>query len=140
MIPQEIQDLLQSKNAILAVNRPSDGPLVMPMWFVWDGEAFYLSTTKHSAKYSHIQRDSSISLIVDDGPRYIAVYGKAQSIDPREADISDLAAQMIAKYVPPEQEEFAERLTKAVQGPSRVIIKLRPEKVVARDERTVQRG
>ena len=140
MIPQEMQDLLQHKNAILAINRPSGGPQVTPMWFVWDGEAFYISTTKDRAKYNHIQRDPSISLIVDGGPRYIAAYGKAEIIDPHEVDISSVAAQMVAKYVPPEQKEQAEQLRQRVQEPNRVIIKLRPEKVVARDERTAQRG
>jgi PPOX class probable F420-dependent enzyme len=135
-----MQDLLQQKNAILAVNRPSGGPQVSPMWFVWDGEAFYLTTTKDRAKYSHIQRNPSISLIVDDGPRYIAAYGKAQFIDPHEPGLSGLIAQMVAKYVPPEQKERAERLKNRIQEPNRVIVKLRPEKVVARDERVLQRG
>jgi PPOX class probable F420-dependent enzyme len=138
MIPQEMQDLLQHKNAILAVNRPSGGPQVTPIWFIWDGEAFYFSTTKDRAKYTHIQRDPSISLIVDGGPRYIAAYGKAEIIDPHEPGLSGLIEQMVAKYVPPEQKEQAEQLRRRVQEPNRVIVKLRPEKVVARDERIVQ--
>jgi PPOX class probable F420-dependent enzyme len=130
MIPQEMQDLLtQRNNAIIAVNRPTGGPQVTPVWYLWDGEAFYFSTTKDRAKYAHIKRNPAISLIVDGGPRYIAAYGQAEIIEQITPDLADLAVQMAAKYVPP---EGVEQLVKLAQEPGRVVIKLRPEKVVVR--------
>ena len=45
------------RDAILAVNRPEGGPQLTPVWFIWDGEAFWLSTRNHSAKYRNMQRD-----------------------------------------------------------------------------------
>ncbi len=138
MIPEEMQDLLaQRNNAIVAVNRRSGGPQVTPVWYVWDGEAFYFSTTKDRAKYALIKRDPGISLLVDGGARYIAAYGQAEIIDAIAGDFADLAMQMAAKYVPPEQ---VEQLMKVAQEPDRVVIKLRPEKVVVRNEIVVARA
>lgn len=128
MISQEAQDLLtQRNNAIIAVSRPSGGPQVTPVWYLWDGEAFYFSITRDRAKYSNIKRNPSISLIVDNnskGPGYVAAYGVAQII---EHDFADVATRLIAKYVSSEQ---MEQMTKVVLAPERIVIKLVPEKVV----------
>lgn len=138
MIPQDMQDLLaQRNNAIIAVNRPSGGPQVTPVWYVWDGEAFYFSTTKDRAKYINIKRDPSISLIVDGGARYIAAYGQAEFIDHTYPNFGELAVQMASKYVPPER---MEQLVQLAQAPDRVVIKLRPEKVVVRNEVVIEKA
>src|SRR5689334_837371 len=94
MIPQELQDLLaQRNNAIVAVNRRSGGPHVTPVWYVWDGEDFYFSITTDRAKYSNIKRDPSISLIVDEGPGYVAAYGEAEFLDLSHPYVPALAEQ-----------------------------------------------
>ena len=126
MIPEELQELLTKTNsAIVAVNRPSGGPQVTPVWYLWDGEAFYFSTTTDRAKFSNIKRDPAISLIVDEGSKYVAVYGQAQII---ESDFADIAERLITKYVAPEQQH---QWVKITQAPGRIIVKLKPEKVVA---------
>jgi PPOX class probable F420-dependent enzyme len=128
MVPQELQDLLkQRNNAIIAVNRRSGGPQVTPVWYVWDGEDFYFSITTDRAKYSNIKRDPSISLIIDDGPSYVAAYGEAEFFDLNHPYVPALAEQLISKYVDGEQRE---QFLKLVKEPNRVIIKLHPEKVV----------
>jgi PPOX class probable F420-dependent enzyme len=138
MIPQEMQDLLaQRNNAIVAVNRRSGAPHVTPVWYLWDGEVFYFSTTKDRAKYTNIKRDPSISLVVDGGSRYIAAYGQAEIVDHTYPNFVDMAVQMASKYVPPER---MEQLVKLAQAPDRVVIKLRPEKVVVRNEVVVEKA
>ncbi len=128
MVPQELQDLLaQRNNAIVAVNRRSGGPHVTPIWYVWDGEDFYFSITTDRAKYSNIKRDPSISLIVEDGPRYVAVYGEAEFLDMNHSYVPALTDQLISKYVAGEQRE---QFLKVVKEPNRVLVKLRPERVV----------
>jgi PPOX class probable F420-dependent enzyme len=129
MIPQEVQDLLKERNhAVIAINRPSGGPQVTPVWYLWDGEAFYFSTKKDSAKYRNMKRNPSISLIVDEshGLRYVAAYGKAHIIDHDDPDFAHLASRTISKYAP------SERVEQLVLESNRVMIKLQPEKVVVR--------
>jgi len=41
MIPQDMNDLLALRNnAIVAINRPSAGPHLTLVWYLWDGDAF----------------------------------------------------------------------------------------------------
>jgi len=128
MTPEEMKNFLSKpNNAIIGVNRAEGGPQLTPVWYVWDSNAFYFSTTKDRAKYLNIQRDPSISLIVDDVPshQYVAAYGKAEII---EHDYADLVRPIFQKYMP------AERVEQGVQGtvsnPSRVLVVLRPEKIM----------
>jgi PPOX class probable F420-dependent enzyme len=124
---QDLQDLLAKRNnAIIAINRPEKGPHVTPVWYLWDGEAFYFSITRNRAKYPNIKRDPSISLVIDEGPKYIAAYGVAQII---EQNVEELLSRIVAKYVAPEE---VEKWMQGRVGPlaERVIIRLQPEKFV----------
>lgn len=126
---QDLQDLLaQRNNAVVAINRSGKGPHVTPIWYLWDGEAFYFSITKNHAKYTNIKRDPAISLLIHEGSKYIAVYGTAQVI---EHDIEELRSKIIAKYIAPQD---VEKWKQGQPDPSvaRVIIKLQPEKFVTR--------
>jgi len=81
---EEMKDFLaKPNNAIIGVNRAEGAPQLTPVWYVWDGDAFYFSTTKDRAKYLNLKRDPSISLVVDDVPshRYMTAYGKAEIIE-----------------------------------------------------------
>jgi PPOX class probable F420-dependent enzyme len=64
-------------------------PQLSPNWFFWDGERFYVSTTRSRAKYAIFRRDKRAQLLVDDstGFRYVAV---PATVDIRE----DIAAEL----------------------------------------------
>jgi PPOX class probable F420-dependent enzyme len=128
MVPQELQGLLkQRNNAIIAVNRRSGGPHVTPVWYLWDGDAFYFSITTDRAKYANIKRDPSISLIVDDGSNYVAAYGEAEFVDLNHPSVPALVDQIVNKYVAGERRE---QFLEVAKAPERILVKLRPEKVV----------
>ena len=130
MLPQEAQDLLaQSNHAIVAVNRAGDAPQVTPVWYLWDGDAFYVSTTDDRAKIRNIRHDPAIAMVVDDAgsSNYVAAYGQAQVIERDQPDFDPLTRRIIGKYVPAEQQE--QTLSWAL-APGRVVLKLRPDKVV----------
>src|SRR5690242_15598774 len=102
MIPQEMQDLLTQRNtAIIAINRRSVSPQMSPVWYLWDGEAFYFRIARGTAKYANIKRNPSISLMINDiaGFRYITVYGQA---DMSETDSADIADRIARRYYAPE--------------------------------------
>jgi PPOX class probable F420-dependent enzyme len=130
MTPDEMQQLLSERNnAVVAINRKHGGPHVTPVWYLWDGATFYFSTTTDRAKFKNIRRDPSISLIVHDGPSYVAAYGRAEVM---ESDFADLARQVVAKYAPAEQ---VEQWAAMAQAPGRIIVKLKPEKLVTSADR-----
>jgi len=120
--------LAKPLDAIVAVDRPSGGPQVTPNWFVWDGEAFYLSTTRSRSKYPNIKRNPDISIIVNDqaAHRYVAAYGRAEIVEDDYDTIARLTIPIIEKYMPGGSQGFVANLRE--QG--RVVIVLRPDKLV----------
>jgi PPOX class probable F420-dependent enzyme len=128
MTAEEIDALLsKANNAIVGVNRAAGAPQLTTVWYAWDGESFIFTTTKDRAKYLNLRRDPSISLIVDDLAlhKYVVAYGRAEII---EDNVGELAHPIIKRYVP---EDRVEQMVKGVANdPSRVLVVLRPEKLV----------
>lgn len=127
MTADELKTFLSKpNNAIVGVNRANGGPQLTTVWYAWDGEAFYFSTTRDRVKYHNIKRDPNISLIVDDleEHRYAVAYGKAEIV---EENIIDLTRLIVQKYAPPER---LEQSMQHATAPGRVIVILRPDKIV----------
>jgi PPOX class probable F420-dependent enzyme len=72
--------LAEPRNVIVAGIRKDGRPHVSPNWFFWDGERFYVSTTRPRIKYKIFTRDPRVELVVDDatGHRYAAVSGTVE--------------------------------------------------------------
>lgn len=132
MTPEERGALLAKPlDAILAVQRPSAPPQLTPLWFYWDGEVFYLSTTRDRAKYPNIKRNPAVSLIVNDqaAHTYVAAYGQAEIIEGNKDEVMALTLPIIAKYAPPGN---VERMAAALLQQERVVIVLHPRRIVTR--------
>ena len=129
----EERDALLAKplDAILAVQRPSAPPQLTPLWFFWDGEAFYLSTTRDRAKYPNVKRNPVVSLIVNDqaAHTYVVAYGRAEIVEENKDEVMALTLPIIAKYAPPDN---AERMAASLMQQDRVVIVLRPQRIVTR--------
>jgi PPOX class probable F420-dependent enzyme len=67
--------LAEPRNVIVAGIRKDGRPHLSPNWFFWDGEYFYVSTTRKRAKYHIFRRDPRAELVVDDatGHRYVEI-------------------------------------------------------------------
>ena len=61
------------RNLIVAGTRADGRPHVTPTWFYWDGERFYVSTTRGRLKYAVFRRDPRAQLVLDDPARLRAV-------------------------------------------------------------------
>ena len=72
--------LAEPKNIIVAGIRRDGRPHVSPNWFFWDGEKFYVSTTRKRAKYNIFRRDPRVELVIDDPAdrRYIGLSGTVE--------------------------------------------------------------
>jgi PPOX class probable F420-dependent enzyme len=72
--------LAEPRNVIVAGIRKDGRPHVSPNWFFWDGERFYISTTRPRVKYKIFTRDPRVELVVDDatGHRYAALSGTVE--------------------------------------------------------------
>src|SRR6266852_989518 len=65
--------LAEPRNVIVAGIRKDGRPHLSPNWFYWDGERFYVSTTRHRVKYAIFRRDPRAQLAVDDPTDFRAV-------------------------------------------------------------------
>jgi PPOX class probable F420-dependent enzyme len=81
--------LAEPRNVMVAGVRRDGTPQLSPNWFHWDGERFYVSTTRNRAKYAIFRRDPRVQLAIDDstGFRTVLVRG---TVEIRE----DLAAEL----------------------------------------------
>jgi general stress protein 26 len=90
----DIADALRTSKEIYVATRRADGSTskVVPVWFMFDGEAVYFATSPTSHKAKRIKKGSPLLVWVGraDGPHFV---GKAElSTDP------DLAARMAPVY------------------------------------------
>ncbi len=72
--------LAEPRNIIVAGVRRDGRPHLSPNFFFWDGERFFISTTRNRVKYKIFSRDPRVELIIDDatGHRYARVSGTVE--------------------------------------------------------------
>ncbi len=63
----------------------TDGPHVTPLWFVWDGQAVWLTSIVRSQRWTDVQRDPRMTVLVDAGQGYaelrgVEIRGRARSV------------------------------------------------------------
>ena len=81
--------LAEPRNVVVVGIRKDGRPQATPNWFGWDGERFYVSTTRGRAKYAIFRRDNRAQLAIDDPVGLRAVLIPA-AVEIRE----DTAAQL----------------------------------------------
>jgi PPOX class probable F420-dependent enzyme len=65
--------LAEPRNAVVAGIRRDGRPHLSPNWFYWDGERFYVSTTRSRVKYAIFRHDPRAQLLIDDSTGFRAV-------------------------------------------------------------------
>ena len=107
----------------------ADGrPLVVPVWFIVDGQTLVFNTDQNTAKARAMRRDPRVTLCVDDEqPPYsfVQVQGTT-SISEDPADLLDIATRIGGRYMGADRaEEFGRR-----NGvPGELIVRITPRKV-----------
>lgn len=109
----------------------TDGrPVVTPIWFVLEGDEIVFNTGKNTAKGKAFARDSRIAMVVDlEQPPYASVQIQGTvtlSEDP--AELLRTATEIGGRYMGADRaEEFGKR-----NGvPGELVVRLRPNKVIA---------
>src|ERR1700722_13618299 len=82
--------LSEPRNMMVAGIRKDGRPHISPNWFHWDGERFYVSTTRSRVKYAILRRDPRAQLAIDDST------GFASLLIPATVDIhEDIANHLL---------------------------------------------
>lgn len=117
--------LAEKRNATMATIREDGTSQLTPVWFLWDGEQFFISITSERAKYKNLVRDTRMSLCIDDvtGFGYVTAEGKAEI---REEDIWDDTRKILVKY---RGEEGGDAYLKNMKTQPRVLVVMKPTRM-----------
>jgi PPOX class probable F420-dependent enzyme len=90
--------LRRMPNAIVACHRRDAGPNLAPLWYLWTGDEFWISTLTWTARVRNLRRDPRMSLCIDDpiSGEYVTAYGRAQIVEDDTVRVRTLA--IIRKY------------------------------------------
>ena len=121
--------LRRMPNAILATYRREAAPNLSPLWFLWTGEEFWISTLTWVAKVKNLRRDPRLSLCVDDpiSGDYVTAYGTVQIVE--DDTVRERTLAILRKYR--EEEDVLPHWERIHED--RVILVLRPDSLVWRD-------
>jgi PPOX class probable F420-dependent enzyme len=125
MTPEHEQFLGTEPNAIVATIQPDGQPQLTPNWYLWDGEAFWVSTVGWTVKVRNVRRDPRVTLCIDSGERrgnYVQVFGRCELHD---GDVREGTLALIRKYLTTEAEAQAHWESIA---PERVLMKIVPDR------------
>ena len=127
---EELSTFLDGKrNAMLGVIKRDGSPQVNPMGYRWDGEKFWISTTKDRAKYKNLMRDPRMTLAIEDAATLTAVIASGKAVITEE-NLWEETTTMLERYM---GAEGAAGYVKKMQkdGERRVLLVLKPEKIIS---------
>jgi len=76
MSPEEVDAFLAEERTCRVASVGADGrPHNSPLWFVWDGEALWLNSIVRSQRWTDLQRDPRVSVVVDAGHAFTELRG-----------------------------------------------------------------
>jgi PPOX class probable F420-dependent enzyme len=118
--------LSERHNVILAGIRRDGRPHLTPTFFLWDGDRFYVSTTRGRAKYAIFRRDARAEMVVDDpaGLRAVLVSGTVEIREDVAAELAHFRA-IKEKYglaMPREREDLRSHIAEG-----RVLLAITPD-------------
>jgi PPOX class probable F420-dependent enzyme len=71
MTPDERDVFLTTERTCRVATAGADGrPHVVPLWFVWDGQALWLSSIVRSQRWTDLARDPRVAVVIDAGEQY----------------------------------------------------------------------
>jgi PPOX class probable F420-dependent enzyme len=116
----------EPRNVIVAGIRQDGRPHVTPNWFVWDGERFYVSTTRTRAKFKIFGRDPRVELVVDDatGFRCVIASGTVEIREDLKAELGRFRAIRGKHGVAVPDDE---KLLQSLEEQQRVLLAITPD-------------
>jgi PPOX class probable F420-dependent enzyme len=122
--------LIEPRHVVVAGVKRDGRPHLSINIFLWDGERFFISTTRVRVKYKMFSRDSRVELIIDDagGHRYVRVSGTVEILEDIVNNLPITRALWERNGMPvDDDEEFAASLA----ADNRVLLAITPDKALS---------
>jgi hypothetical protein len=76
MTTEELHSFLSTERTCRVATVSSDGtPHVTPLWFVWEGSSLWLNSLVRSQRWTDLQRDPRVAVVIDAGTQYSDLRG-----------------------------------------------------------------
>jgi nitroimidazol reductase NimA-like FMN-containing flavoprotein (pyridoxamine 5'-phosphate oxidase superfamily) len=76
MTDEERDAFLTAERTCRVASAGADGsPHVTPLWFVWDGSVLWLTSIVKSQRWTDLQRDGRVGVVVDTGHDFLELRG-----------------------------------------------------------------
>ena len=123
----------------LATVKKNGSPHVVPIWFVVEVNSrnrntvgdIYFTTGRDSVKAKNIQRDSRVSICVDDQTppfSFVSICGNAKLIPYRQKEVLKWATKIAERYM---GKKNAKAYGERNSGEDEVVVRIRPIKIIA---------
>jgi hypothetical protein len=142
MSPSELDDFLGHEHTCRVATTTHDGVHNAPLWFVWHDGALWIYSSVKSQRWTDLQRDRRVAVVVDAGERYdelrgaelrgsVAFVGEVPRIGEPDAELVEPERLFAGKYRGAEEMQFDQRHAWA---------RLSPDKITSWDFRKLTKG
>jgi len=138
MTTAEVDEFLTAERTCRVATAGKDGrPHVVPLWFVWDGTALWLTSVVRSQRWTDLMRDPRVAVVIDAGVEYAELRGAELSGE--VVPVGEIPRTGAADPVLDQVEQlFADKYADGVRVPPdgrHAWLRLTPEKLVSWDFR-----
>lgn len=82
--------LQERRFGVLATVGLTGAPRQTVMWYLLEGDEILFNTARGRRKPEHLARDPRVSMLVEEGYRYVCMYGRVRDITDRETTQNDI--------------------------------------------------
>jgi hypothetical protein len=75
MTPEEVDAFLAEERTCRVATLGPNGPHATPLWYAWHGGALWLTSVVRSQRWTDLQRDPRVAVVVDAGTSYDELRG-----------------------------------------------------------------
>jgi PPOX class probable F420-dependent enzyme len=139
MSEEERDGFLAEERTCRVATVGGDGaPHVTPLWFVWDGDALWLTSIVRSQRWADLERDGRVSVVVDAGTDYMELRGVEISGVARPVGEVPRTGEPVAELETPER-LFGDKYTggQMFHDGRHAWLKIVPDKIVSWDFRKI---
>jgi hypothetical protein len=105
----ELDAFLAGQRTCRVATTSPGGPHLTPLWYVWDGGALWLTSLVNSQRWTDIERDPAVAVLIDAGEEYgelrgvelrgtVEVVGEVPRTGAPHADLAEPERRFAAKY------------------------------------------
>ena len=131
--PQVAEFLRQRLIGRLATASPDGQPHIVPVWFLWEDGAVWISSYRSTRKVIDIERNRKCALVVDienaeDGLTAVVLEGQAELVSVPAETVKQRIERIYTKYLGPEGVLEKDPQT-WLNSPENVLIRFTPTRV-----------